>query len=335
MKFLKYLFVAILIGIVAFAGYIATSDGTYDVKQSREFKIPVEVVFKSVNDFKNWEHWGPWYQIDSTIVTTYPENTSGVNASYSWVGKDGNGGSMKTLSLIPNKEIIQEINFGMGATPKVYWNFETTPKGTMVTWGMKGESGFMEKIYWLTQGGIQKNLEPMYQRGLKQLEEYLTKEMEKHSLEVVGITTHKGGYYLYQTTTCGMESIGEKMGEMYANLGAFMQKHMIKPSGYAFSISHRWDEKNNQMNFSACFPIENNLKTDADILIAKQPAQKCFKFIAKGDYKFLQNAWNEASKTIKEQGYTETKDAFEVYINGPNNTQNPAEWITEIYIPVN
>ena len=79
-------------------------------------KAPAEVIFDNVNDFKSWQYWGPWLELDSTIVASYPEITSGVGASYSWIGKDGSG-SMKTISLVPNKEIIQQIDFGSGSTP--------------------------------------------------------------------------------------------------------------------------------------------------------------------------------------------------------------------------
>ena len=76
-------------------------------------------------------------------------------------------------TLVPNKEIIQQIDFGTGTTPEVYWEINSTDNGNEVTWGMRGESSFSEKAYWLTQGGIEKNMLPMYKRGLELLEQHI------------------------------------------------------------------------------------------------------------------------------------------------------------------
>ena len=86
--------------------YVATLESNFDIKQTRTMKIPAEVVFKNINDFKNWENWNPWYELDSTIVLSLSEITSGISASYAWSGKEGHV-SMKTISLIPNQEIIK------------------------------------------------------------------------------------------------------------------------------------------------------------------------------------------------------------------------------------
>ena len=108
MKFLKYLILLLLIVIIGTSIYIATLDGNYDIKRTRTIKAPIEVVFNEINDFRNWQNWGPWYELDSTIIASFPDLTSGVGASYTWTGKDGSG-TMKTLSLTPKKELIQQI----------------------------------------------------------------------------------------------------------------------------------------------------------------------------------------------------------------------------------
>ncbi|MGB5382673.1 MAG: AraC family transcriptional regulator, partial [Lutimonas sp.] len=72
MKILKYLLLLILILIVIGAIYLATLDGKYDVSRSRVINAEPELVFNELNDYKNWEAWGPWYEQDSTIQETYP-----------------------------------------------------------------------------------------------------------------------------------------------------------------------------------------------------------------------------------------------------------------------
>lgn len=335
MKSLKYIFFLLLIIIIGSSVYIATLDGHYDFKQTKVMKVPLEIVFKNVNDFKNWKDWGPWYETDSTIVASYPEITSGVGASYSWTGNEGNG-TMKTISLIPNKEIIQQIDFGSETTPEVYWNFEQVENGTSVTWGMRGENTFEEKIYWLLNGGIQKKMTQMFQRGLELLELQLLKEMEKHSINYKGIVDYGGGYYLYLTTSCRLEDTTEKMTEMFPEIIKYMSNHQIEPLGKPFTLNHQMDSINKTVIFSTCIPVKERIETDGNVLTGFLAPQKTFKSVFKGDYKFLSETWPKIYKELNEGGYTpiEKGFSFEIYTIDPTITPNPAEWLTEIYIPI-
>ena len=335
MKFLKYLFFLVLIVIIGTAIYIATLDSNYNIQRTRVIKAPVEVVFNSINDYKNWQHWGPWYEMDSTIVASYPEQTSGVGGSYTWTGKDGNG-SMKTLSLISNKEIIQEIDFGMGSTPLVYWLFNEVDGNVELTWGMKGESTFSEKAYFLTQGGVDKAMGPMFDRGLELFDSYLLKQMNAHSFNVQGVVDFGGGYYLYRTTSCKMEDIERKMGEMFPTVMQYMTDNNITPAGLPFTLHHKWDEENNTTIFSTAIPVMERIITTGDVLSGHLKKQKTYKTTLKGAYKHLKMAWSESYKNLSESGLKplENGEPFEVYKVSPHDAPNPAQWVTEIYIPI-
>ncbi len=336
MRFLKYILLLLLIVVIGSAIYIATLESEYNIKQSRIIKAPAEVIFDNINDYKNWQYWGPWLELDSTIVASYPEVTSGVGASYTWTGKDGIG-SIKTISIIPNKEIIQQIDFGTGSTPEVYWEIKNTDTGNEVTWGMRGNSSFGEKVYWLTQGGIEKNMIPMYNRGLELLEQHILKEMDKHSFNIIGEVDYGGGYYLYQTTSCKINVIDKKMAEMFPVVIKFMEDNSIEASGKPFLLTHNWDETNKTTMFSTCIPVKERIITTDDVLTGFLKPQKTFKTIFKGSYTYLNKAWEVAYKSLTEKGHTELDggEPFEVYTIGPNDNPNPAKWVTEIYIPIN
>ncbi len=335
MKYLKYLGFLLLAVVIILSIYVAVSEGNYNIKRSRVIKAPVEVVFENVNDFKNWENWSPWFEMDPTIVTSYPDTTSGVGSSYSWKGKDGSG-SMKTISAIPNKEIMQQVDFNSDSKPEVYWNFTKVDLGTEVTWGMRGKNSFGEKFYWLFKGGIEKNTIPIYDRGLELLEQYILTELEKHSFESLGAVDYGGGYYLYQTTSCKIEDIEKKMSEMFPIVIKFMSDNSIESSGKPFTLNHKWDEQNNTAMFSACIPIKERVITTDDVLTGYLKPQKTFKTIFKGDYKFANEAWETAYNQLVAQGFTEIPGAepFEFYVVGPKDSRNPAKWVTEIYIPI-
>lgn len=335
MKSLKYIFFLVLISIIGSSVYVATLDGSYDIQQSKNMKIPISVIYKNINDFKNWKHWGPWYELDSTIVATFPEKTSGVGAYYSWTGKDGNG-TIKTISTKENKEIIQQIDFGTGSTPEVYWELDTIQNSTKVTWGMRGENSFSEKIYWLINGGIEKNMTPMYSRGLELLDAQLIKEMDKHSVEYKNEVDYGGGYYLYKTISCRNNDAADLMKKMLPEVIDYMKTNNIEASGKPFTLNHQVDLVNNTVMFSVCVPVKERVITEGNILTGFLEPQKTFKTVFKGNYKFLPAIWPAIYKTLNESGYKAVKKgfSFEIYTIGPNDTENPTEWLTEIYIPI-
>jgi effector-binding domain-containing protein len=336
MKFLKYILLFLLIVIIGTAIYIATLPSSYDIKTSKIIKAPAALIFENINDYKNWQYWGPWYETDPTIVASYPEITSGFGASYSWTGKEGVG-SIKTISLVENKGLIQQIDFGTGSTPEVYWDITETDTGNKVTWGMRGESSFTEKAFWLTQGGIEKNLKPMYTRGLELLEQHILKVMDTHSFNIIGEIDHGGGFYLYQSTSCKTEDANTKMGEMFPAVINYMKANSIEPSGKPFLLTHNRDTVNNTTMFSTCVPVKERVITTGNVLTGFLKPQKTFKTIFYGSYQYSYKAWEAAYKELAEKGYTaqENSEPFEVYSVRPTDTPNPAKWVTEIYIPIN
>ncbi len=335
LKYIKYFFFLLLAAVIGIAIYGAVLESNYDFHRSKIIKAPAEVIFDNVKDFKTWENWSPWLEKDPTMVTSFSDSASSVGATYSWTGKEGKG-FMKTISATPNKEIIQQIDFGKGHIAEVYWNFTEVDLGTVVNWGMRGKISFGEKFYWLFKGGLEKNMIPIYDRGLELLEQHVYKAMEIHSFELKGMVDFGGGYYLYQTTSCKIEDIEKKMGEMFPAIIKFMADNNIEPSGKPFTLNHKWDEENNTAMFSACTPLKERVITTGDVLTGYLKPQKAFKTIFMGDYKFSYDAWEAAYKGLTAQGFTEIEggEPFEIYTIGPNETANPAMWMTEIYIPI-
>jgi effector-binding domain-containing protein len=336
MRSLKYVILLLLILIIGGSIYIATLENNFDIKQTKTIEAPAEVIFNSINEYKTWKEWGPWYETDSTIVVSYPEITSGVGATYMWTGIEGVG-SMKTISLVTNEELIQQIDFGTGSTPEIYWKLNTVDSGTEVTWGMRGKHSFKEKIYWLYKGGMEQDMDPMFKKGLELLEVHILKEMDKHSFEFKGVVDYGGGFYLYQTTACKIDLVNQKLNVMIDSITKFMADNTLEPSGKPFMLSHEWDEVNNTTMFSACIPVNERIITTGEVLTGFLEPQKTFKTVFKGNYKFSYEAWAAANKALTEQGYTEVDsgEPFEVYKIRPIDTPNPANWVTDIYIPIN
>jgi effector-binding domain-containing protein len=344
MKILKYLFFLLLIVLIGGAIYIATKDGTFDVAKTKTIEAPAEVIYNNVKDFKNWESWGPWMTQDKGIEINYAEKTEGEGASYSWKSDVVGDGSMKTVRVIPNKEIEQEIIFNTpigDSDSNVYWKFEAgeTPNTTKVTWGMKGEQSFLEKASLLfSSENFEASVGSMFAEGLENLNQAVLEDMKKFTIHVDGIAQHGGGYYLYNTTSAKMGDVDSKMEAMMEQVMGYMEANKIQMSGKPFALYNEIDEANGTVIFSACIPVQDRVITPegSTIVSGYMEPVSALKTTLKGSYDNLSEAYAQAKSYMVKNGIQEhpTAHTFEVYVTDPTEVANPANYVTEIYIPV-
>ncbi|RDK84745.1 SRPBCC family protein [Marinirhabdus gelatinilytica] len=344
MKILKYLFFLILIFLIGGAIYFATKDGSYDVARTKTINAPAEVVYNNVKDFKTWQNWGPWMAEDENIEINYAEKTQGEGASYSWKSDVMGDGSMKTTRVIPNKEMEQKIVFNTplgDSESDVYWKFEEgeEPSTTKVTWGMKGELSFMDKVFMSFQeGDFETSLSSMYDQGLENLDQVVMEEMKKFEISVDGIAQHGGGYYMYNTISAKMGDIGAKMGAMMGQVMGYMQSNNIAMTGKPFALYNQIDEANGTVIFSAGIPVRDRVITPegSTVVSGYMEPVSALKTTLKGGYDNIPAAYAKAQEYMQQNGLTPhpTAKMFEVYVTDPNEVPNPANYVTEIYMPV-
>lgn len=344
MKIFKYLFFLILIVIIGGSIYIATIDGDYQAEETRVMNVPTAMVFNEVNEFKTWEEWGPWEEEDPNMVINYPEKTSGEGASYSWNGDESMDGSIKTVKVIPNKSIDQEIVF---ETPfgksqsEVYWRFEPIEGKTKVTWGMKGEQGFFEKMFMATQDStMTEMLNPMLEKGLQNLNETLTEKMKKYSVNIDGITEYGGTFYMYVTTASknNPTALSNKMEQMFPQVANFMSENDIEMSGQPLTVYNQINQQSGTVIISCGIPTTSKVVTpqESDVLNGYIEKTTALKVTLNGNYNNLPEAWTRANTYLEETDFVKNEAIapFEIYITDPGKEPNPANWETEIYLPI-
>lgn len=342
MKIIKYLILLLLLLVVGGALYIATLDGDYQVQESRRIKAPASLLYATVNNYRTWEEWGPWMEADQNMMISYPEQTIGEGASYNWKSETQGDGSMETVKAIPYSSIDQDITFitPMGeSNSQVYWIFEPDGDGTKVTWGMKGRQSFMEKGYWATQDStLSQTIRPMYAKGLANLDANVQEQMSAYTIHVDGITEHGGGFYMYTTAASAIPSIPEKMAEMMPIVHNYVQRNNIPRTGQPMTLYNEFDEKNGTAIFSTAIPTRDKVITPklSGVLCGYLPNQKVVKATLKGNYTNLKEAWEKTIQYVLDNQLEQVADGvpFEVYTTDPAKNQNPATWITEIYIPI-
>ena len=340
MKALRYILLLVLLIIVAGAIYVATLENTYNVTRTKVIKAPQAFVYSMVDDYKNWPAWSPWIEKDTSATLTFGKKTSGKGGSYGWSGEVLGEGSMETLSTKINESINQKIKFikPFESESDIYWKFKPNDGGTVVTWGMKGEMDFMLKAYTAFSGSMDKNVGPDFERGLFKLDSILQVAMKKYSVTVDGITTHGGGYYLYNTTSCKIDELEKMMQQNMRKVKTYAEKNRIVIAGAPFTLYHQYDEKNNAVMFSCAIPVSERVITESGsgILTGMLSPFKALKTTLKGNSTNLKEAWETTYKYLGENNLEQVAGsaAMEVVTIDASKTANPAEWITEIYVPI-
>jgi effector-binding domain-containing protein len=338
MKAFKYILFLLLILIIGCSIYIAVQPNTFEVTRTRTIKAPSAVIYENVIDFKNWESWSAWIEKDPTIKLTYPEQTEGVEGSYSWEDKHGVG-TMKTIAATPYESIIQQMQFADFPASDIKWNFKPNEDGSSeVTWTISGKDlPFGFKAFSTFSGGMEKQIGPDFERGLEKLDSVVVADMKKYSIKIDGITEHSGGFYIYNTASCKIDQLESKMQEMLPQISNYAIKNNIKMAGAPYVIYHQWDEENNAAMFSCCIPTTDKVITTESVILTGQ----LMPFIAvrstlTGNYSNLKETWETTMKYIPENNLTldENGPMIETYITDPMSTPNPADWITNLYIAI-
>lgn len=336
MRILKYLFLLLLLSLVALSIFVATQKGNFTVERSKIINSPKSSVFNYVNDFKNWGDWNSLAVEDSLINITYSKNTIGKGSSCSWDGKQGDG-DLLTINIKENDSILQTMNFN-GNSANVSMSFKDTLGKTKVSWKAKGKMGFLFKVLTAFNGGAEKIFGSVFEKSLNNLDKKLDYEINTYSVKVNGLVNNPEAFYLAQTFTSEFSKVSKNSGIVISKITTFCKKNNITISGKPFVIYHTYDTANELTKMSVCIPIKDPifLVEGSDISSEKLQSFQAVKTTLTGDYSHTNKALDKTLEYLR-TNYLSADTAFshiEIYTIGKNEINNPSKWITEIYYPI-
>lgn len=139
---------AVLVAVVILVVVIQMQPDTFAVERSVVVEAPADEIFPHINDFKAWDAWSPWAQLDPNATMTFSDPASGKGATMSWAGNDQVGeGKMTILESRPGEFVEFEQEFFKPMAGKAGLKVSLTPGsgGTKVHWRMEGENDFLGK----------------------------------------------------------------------------------------------------------------------------------------------------------------------------------------------
>jgi uncharacterized protein YndB with AHSA1/START domain len=148
------------------------ADSTYTVAREATIAAPPERIYPELVDFRRWQAWSPWEDLDPELRRTYSGADAGTGAHYAWSGNRKAGqGSMEITRAQEPSAVDIDLTFEKPFKARNKTSFAIAPAGegaSHVTWTMTGQKTFMTKVM-----GIFKSMDslvgPDFEKGLARL----------------------------------------------------------------------------------------------------------------------------------------------------------------------
>lgn len=340
MKALKYIFILLLVVIIAGAIYFSLQDGQYEVERTVTVEAPKSLIYDQIADFNNWENWNA-FQKQEDVIVTQSQQSAGVDAFYTF--EDDNGTGKVTITrLEPNSTVEMEVFYkhSLGtSTSKVVYQLVEVENGTQVTVSTTGDQGLADKaVAAITGSDIEAELGNLHEQSLATINTYVTNSMDEYSISPDGLIDYGGGYYLYMSSSTRMDNLARLQSQMMRQIRSYMDANNIDSYGSPMVIYEKFDDNRENVIFSAGIPVKDRVITavNSTILCGYQEPGKAVKVTLKGAFKYLDEAWQIGDGFITVNGLERSEQPpFEFYKTDSYKTPNPANYITEVYLPVN
>jgi hypothetical protein len=170
MKKILLLIVTIIVLLTTIGLFLSSK---VEVRKSIVVKANAEKVYMQIANFKHWDKWSPWHQMDPQIQKTFNNVASGVGAAYSWKSNHdqlGNGSILITEAKEFSK-LKMEMKFE-DRLAYAQFNFKEMPQGTEITWVFESDMGF--NPFYRILGKVMKYfIVKDYEKGLENLQKTL------------------------------------------------------------------------------------------------------------------------------------------------------------------
>ena len=106
----------------------------------------------------------------------------------------------------------------------------------------------------------------------------------------------------------------------------------VGPAGPWFA--HHLKVSREQFVLDICIPVSSPVTPTGRVKPAERPAMRAVRTVYRGTYEDLGEAWHAFEKCIQDQGLDTAADMYECYLVGPESSQDPADWQTELCRPL-
>ena len=139
-------------------------------------------------------------------------------------------------------------------------------------------------------------------------------------------------HYAFLHLTVPSSEIRNFMGPGLMEVKAALTAQGVEATGPWFT--HHFHVPAATFDFEICIPVAGPIAPAGRVQAGVWPAMKVARTVYSGDYAGLGAGWGEFEQWIAGQGLAEAPDLWERYLAGPDSSQDPTEWRTELNRPL-
>ncbi|MFM6929731.1 MAG: SRPBCC family protein [Bdellovibrio sp.] len=135
--------------IIAFVIFVASRDGKFRYERSGVINAPADKIFPFLVSFKLGSEWSPFEKVDPKMKKAYSGTDGAVGSTMEFEGnRDAGSGKLELLAMVPNQSVDIRLTMIKPIHGDNLVQYKLTPEGdgTLFTWTMSGNGGFMGKL---------------------------------------------------------------------------------------------------------------------------------------------------------------------------------------------
>lgn len=339
MKFLKWGGIGLLAIVVLALAVGFFLPQKVHVERSVVIARPQATVYTVVADWRQFNEWSPWAELDPNARYTYEGEAGQVGAKMSWKGNEKAGtGTQEIIEAQPYERVVSRLVFGEEGSEGEAVTTMTVldvDGGTEVTWAFEYETG---SAPWSRYMGLMigNMVGPEYEKGLEKLKTYVEglpeadfAGLDAQVIEVEPMTVA----YKTMRTTAGHEAIGNAYKEGFDAVWAFMQANGLTPAGMPLGINTSATEE--EFVFDAAMPVSGEVENvpDGPVKIGQTYGGKALRVVHTGPYAGLEHTYQKIHAYMAAHRLEKNGRSWEHFVTDPGEVAE-AELVTHIYVPV-
>ena len=321
-----------ILATVLLAGviYLASLDGNFQVRRSRDIDAPLSSAFDAVVDLKSWPEWSPWLLHEPDAELVYSNDYQQAGGCYTWDGKVVGAGRLCHVEINPGGSIRQKIEFlrPFRSSSEVNWDFAAEGERTRVSWEMRGRMPFLFRF-------MSKRMEPMiardYDLGLALLGGYLNGDSPHPRLAFIGRQSLDDFSYWSIPCRGNLRQIEASRQTSIENLiDAADDRH-----GLALTLYHRFDPTASTYNAEFAIPVVDSTPP-SNYSRRAFAGGEYFQLSLHGAQEFIPLAWHALTSHCRMHRIRvdRSRPALEIYHEIPASGADANQAATALYIPI-
>jgi hypothetical protein len=146
--------VIVYFGAALLAAVILLQQDWFAITRSAIINAPPDVVFRQINELRNWEAWSPWAKLDPHAQCAFAGPSAGAGATLEWSGdKKVGAGRVTIVESRPNESVDIKIEIRKPFAASNDMSFTLESEGgapastgrTKVTWTISGRNNLVAK----------------------------------------------------------------------------------------------------------------------------------------------------------------------------------------------